>query len=501
MQQGRFLTIWFRHLTTDWLSLRRPELKEQPFVFAIPDRGRKVITAVTATAESQGIQVGMPVADAKAMVPDLQVFDEKPTSAERLLKTLGKWCIRYTPIVALNLPDGLILDISGCAHLWGGERAYLKEIVMRLRGSGYDVRAAIADTIGTAWAISRFGQITPIIEPREQAAALLNLPAAALRLESAVLTRLQKLGLYTIGSFIRMPRSALRRRFGENLLLRLAQALGQAEEYIQPIVVPEPWQERLPCIEPLRTKVGIEIAIQRLLETLCLRLKQEGKGIRTAILKYYRIDGKIQQVEIGTNKASHHVQHLFKLFELKIATIAPGLGIELFTLEAIKVEEVSLSQEALWAANPGLADEGIAELLDRIIAKVGEGTIHRYLPDEHYWPERSIKDTPSLQEPLTTSWPSDKLRPIRILSKPELVEVTAPIPDYPPLMFRYKNKVHHVKKADGPERIDREWWLEGGEHRDYYNVEDQYGQRYWLFRSGHYEGGDRRQWFIHGFFA
>lgn len=499
--QKRYVTIWFRHLTTDWLTLRKPELKQIPFVFAIPDHGRKVITATTAAAESHGIQVGMPVADAKAIVPDLQIFDEKPKRAEQLLKALGRWCIRYTPIVALDLPDGLILDISGCAHLWGGERAYLKDIVTRLRGSGYDVRAAIADTIGTAWAISRFGQVSPIIDSGKQVPALLSLPAAALRLESVVLTRLQKLGLYTIGSFISMPRSALRRRFGEGLLLRLAQALGQAEEYIQPIMVPEPWQERLPCMEPIRTKVGIEIAIKRLLETLCLRLQQDGKGIRTAILKCYRVDGKIQQVEIGTNKASHHVQHLFKLFELKIASIAPGLGIELFILEALKVEEISLSQEALWAGNPGLDDEKVAELLDRITAKVGTGTIHRYLPDEHYWPERSIKAAASLEDQALTSWRSDKPRPVRILAKPEPVEVTAPIPDYPPLMFRYKNKVHHIKKADGPERIEREWWLESGEHRDYYNVEDQDGQRYWLFRSGHYEGRERRQWYLHGFYA
>ena len=499
--QKRYLTIWFRHLTTDWLTLRQPELKLVPFVFAITEHNRKIITAANSLAESQGIKAGMPVADARAMIPELQVLDEKPNRAEQLLKALGKWCIRYTPIVTLDLPEGLILDITGCAHLWGGERAYLKEIVTRLTNSGYDVRAAIADTIGTAWAISRFGRITPIIDSGTQAPALLPLPAAALRLESAVLARLQKLGLYTIGSFINMPRSALRRRFGEGLLVRLAQALGQAEEYIQPIIIPEPLQERLPCMEPICTKVGIEIAITRLLEALCIRLQETGKGIRMATLKCYRVDGKIQTVDIGTNRATNHVKHLFKLFELKVASIAPGLGIELFILEALKVEEVSLSQEVLWAANPGLDDEGVVELLDRITAKLGSGIIYRYLPDEHYWPERSFKPASSLQEPALVQWHTDKPRPVRILAKPEPVDVTAPIPDYPPLMFRYKNTVHHIKKADGPERVEREWWIESGEHRDYYNVEDQEGRRYWLFRSGHYDGGQARQWFIHGFFA
>ncbi|MDB5012212.1 MAG: nucleotidyltransferase [Daejeonella sp.] len=499
--QKRFVTIWFRHLTTDWQTLRRPKLKEMPFVFAVPDHGRKVITAVNTLAEAQGILIGMPVADARAMVPELEVLDEKIGRSEKLLKGLGEWCIRYTPIVALDLPDGLILDCSGCAHLWGGERAYLIEIVNRLRGLGYDVRAAIADTIGTAWAISRFGIGTPIIKSGEQASALLTLPAAALRLEPTILARLQKLGLYTIGSFISMPRSVLRRRFGESLLLRLAQAVGNAEEYIQPLQVPEPFQERLLCMEPICTAIGIEIAIQRLLETLCLRLQQEGKGIRTATLTCYRVDGKIQQVAIGTNRASHHTGHLFKLFELKISSIKPALGIELFVLEAQKVEDVPLSQEALWAEKPGLDDEAITEMLDRITAKVGAGTIHRYLPAEHYWPERSIKAAQTLQEPPATTWRISKPRPVRLLAHPEPVDVTAPIPDYPPILFRYKNKVHHVRKADGPERIEREWWLDAGEHRDYYNVEDENGQRYWLFRLGHYSGNSVKQWFIHGFFA
>ena len=499
--QKRYLTIWFRHLTTDWQTIRRPELKLVPFVFSATHHNRKVVSTANALAENQGVLAGMPIADAKAMIPNLEVLDEKAGRAEKLLKGLGEWCIRYTPIVALDLPEGLILDISGCAHLWGGEGAYLKEIVFRLRGLGYDVRAAIADTVGAAWAISRFGKITPIIETGGQASALLTLSAAALRLEPVVLQRLQKLGLYTIGSFAGMPRSALRRRFGESLLLRLAQALGQTEEYIQPLQIPELFHERLPSMEPIRTAPGIEIAIKRLLEKLCHRLQQEGKGIRTATLKCFRVDGIIQQVEIGTNRASHHTGHLFKLFELKISSITPALGIELFVMEAQKIEDVPLSQEALWAENPGLDDEKVSELLDRITAKVGEGKINRYLPEEHYWPERSIKTASSLQEPPATDWRIHKPRPVRLLNKPEAVEVTAPIPDYPPLLFRYKNKVHHIQKADGPERIEREWWMESGEHRDYYNVEDEEGQRYWLFRSGHYSGGETKQWFIHGFFA
>lgn len=499
--QKRFVTIWFSHLTTDWLTLRRPALQNVPFVFSAPHHGRMLITATNAIAQTQGISVAMPVADAKAIIPDLQVFDDKPGLSAKLLKALGEWCIRYTPAIAVDLPDGLILDVSGCAHLWGGERAYLKEIVTRLKSKGYDVRAAMADTIGTAWAISRFGQITPIIESGGQATALLPLSPAALRLEPIMLERLQKLGLCTVHSFIGMPRSVLRRRFGQQLLLRLDQALGNEEEPVQLLRPVEPYQERLPCLEAIRTATGIEIAVRRLLENLCQRLREEGMGIRTATLRAYRVDGKLEQIEIGTNRATHNIQHLFKLFELKIPSITPALGIELFIMEVLKVEEVDPIQEKLWAGKPGLEDTAVAELLDRLAGKVGAATIHRYLPAEHYWPERSIKLASSIREKTVVPWRTDRPRPTQLLVKPEPIDVTAPIPDYPPMLFRYNGRVHHIKKADGPERIEREWWLENGQHRDYYHVEDEDGQRYWLFRSGHYAGDQPQQWFIHGFFA
>ena len=216
----RFITIWFRHLTTDWFILRRPALKETPFVLASLDHGRMMITAANSLAQAEGIDTGMAAADARALLPSLQVIDDKPGLGDKLLKALGEWCIRYAPITAVDAPDGLILEVTGCAHLWGGEKSYLKEILTRLRGSGYDVRAAIADTIGTAWAISRFGQVTPIVETGGQVTALLSLPPKALRLDPPILDRLHKLGLNKINNFITMPRSSLHRRFGPGLLHR-----------------------------------------------------------------------------------------------------------------------------------------------------------------------------------------------------------------------------------------------------------------------------------------
>jgi protein ImuB len=497
----RFISIWFRHLTTDWYSRLRPVLRELPFVLAAPDHGRLVIRSANPVAQGHGIDVGMAVADARALVPSLEVLDDKPELAGKLLKGLGEWCIRYTPSAAIDLPDGLILDVSGCANLWGGERNYFKEILTRIRGFGYDARAGIADTIGSAWGVARYGQATPLIEPGTQGEALIGLPPSALRLELDVLAHLQKLGLYRIGQFIAMPRSALRRRFGVGLLLRLDQALGREDESIEPLVPVVPHQERLTCLEPIVTATGIEIALRRLLETLCHRLGQEGKGIRMAVLTCYRVDERLQRIGIGTNRASRDVDHLFKLFENNIQTIEPDLGIELFVLEAPKVEEVSPIQESLWGGTGGLEDIGVAQLLDRLEGKLGTGIIHRYLPAEHHLPERSFAPASSVEDKPAIGWPDGRPRPIQLLPRPEAVEVTAPVPDYPPMLFRYKGKLHKIKRADGPERIEQEWWLRGGPHRDYYVVEDEEGRRYWIFRSGHYTGEGPARWFIHGFFA
>jgi protein ImuB len=296
-----------------------------------------------------------------------------------------------------------------------------------------------------------------------------------------------------------MPRFSLRRRFGQPFLVQLDLALGREEEILTPVQFVEPYQERLPCLEPIVTVTGIEFALDRLLKTLCHRLQQEQKGLRQAVFKGYRVDGKVEQINIGTNSPSHNINHLFKLFEIKLQTIEPALGIELFVLEAPKVEDYFPFQEKLWEHSGGLEDERLSELLDRLGNKTGVQAI-RYLPDEHYWPERSFKPASSLQDKLTTAWRSDKLRPLQLLSKPERIEVTAPIPDYPPMLFQHKGKLHRIIKADGPERIEQEWWLQQGQHRDYYRVEDEEGHRYWLFRLGHYD--DKKfQWFLHGFFA
>ncbi|UYQ91173.1 DNA polymerase Y family protein [Chitinophaga horti] len=533
--QQRFVSLWFRYLKTDWFTLRQPRLKDMPFVLALPVHGRMVITAANRLAEKGGVAVGMVVADARSILSGLEVLDDRPELGDKLLKGIAEWCIRYTPIAAVDSPDGIVLDASGCAYLWGGEQAYVNDLVERLGKKGYQLCAAMADTVGSAWAFARYSvdlnqqataskhtasivsdavtlqHTTPardavhpgaiVIRPREHLNALLPLPPAALRIDATVQERLYKLGLRDIQSFAALPRTSLRKRFGPQTLLRLDQAFGREQEFITPVISPELYQERLPCLEPIVTAKGIEMALENLLAMMCNRLTHEEKGLRIAQLKCYCVDGRVETVGVQTNRPSHNAKHIFKLFEDKIRSIRPDLGIELFVLEAPQVEEVSHVQDAIWRQDNSLQDTALAELLDRLAGRLGAAQIKRFLPAEHYWPERAVKPATSFHEEPDIPWRLDRPRPILLLPQPELIVVAAPIPDYPPMNFRYKGVLHTIKRADGPERIEQEWWLQQGQHRDYYTVEDELGRRYWLFRLGHYDEERTFQWFIHGFFA
>lgn len=497
----RYASIWFRHLLTDWKAIRQPGLKGKAYVFAEPDHGRMLITALTDEARNFGVTEGMTVADARVIAPDLEVFDGKPGRNSKLLTGLAEWCQRYTPLVQLDPPDGLLLDVTGCTHLKGGEKPFLQEITQRLRTLGYHVRPAIADTIGAAWAIARCGTEKLIISPGEHRNALMPLPPYALRLPLEQLLKLRNLGLHQISSFIYMPDSVLRRRFGKNMVLRLHQALGQEVEYLFPLKEPVPYTERLECLEPIKTRPAIEIALNNLLEKLCKRLYCEGLGLRSAMLTWYRVDGKSGNITIGTNHASNRVQHLFKLFFIKLDNVAPGLGIELFTLVADQTEPFSDKQSQLWSAKEDAGSDEVAEMLDRVAGRIGNGHINRYLPGEHYWPERTAQPNSDLKKRPANDWRTDKPRPMQILDRPEPIQAMALTPDYPPKLFIWKGEQHIIVGADGPERIEREWWLDPGEHRDYYVAEDEHGRRYWLFRSGHYNADKDQHWFLHGFFA
>jgi protein ImuB len=495
----RFISVWFPYLLTDHHQLQQPVDDGLPLAITMPEQGKMKIWASNPPARQRGIIPGMVVADSKAILPELMLVPYRTGSEQQILEQLALWSMHYTPLVALDAPAGLWMDISGCSHLWGGEQAYLNHISAGFQSQGYKVRIAIADTPGAAWAAARYQGAACIIAPGKQEALLESLPPAALRLEAALTERLHKLGFYRIGDFSKMPRTALRRRFGKDLLLQLDQAMGREPEYLQPVGRPVIYLEKLSCPDPVCNASGIAIALEQLLTGLCRQLQKDLKGLRSAVLRGYRVDGHLQQITIGTHKASRNLKHLFKLFEEKISSIEPGLGIELFELEAPVTEALSMEQEGFW-------DDGrkktsaLSELLDRISGRIGSQYIHRYIPQPYYWPERAIAEATGLQEAAAMPWPAHKARPILLLSRPEPIAVSVALPDYPPLLFIYLGKTHKVKKADGPERIEPEWWLTEGMHRDYYCVEDEQGSRYWLFRLGSYEQ-QHPQWFLHGFFA
>lgn len=493
--------MWFCFLKTDWYTVREPALQQIPFILCKPDHGRMVVTAANELAQAQGIDVGMVVADARALLPGLTVLDENPGLEEKLLHRIAEWMIRFTPVVALDMPDGLVLDASGCTHLWGGDKEYITDIYKRLLSKGYTVRISIADTVGVARAVARFSKSGWVVAPGNHLSALLPLPPQALRLEQETVERLHKLGLHTIGQFINMPLHTLRRRFGNDCILKLHRALGYEEELLLPVVPKAEYEERLPCLEPIVTAIGIEIALKELLDKLCTRLQDEQKGLRSLTFRGYRIDGKVEQLQVQTIRASHSTTHLFKLLEAGLVTIEPDLGIELFTLVATGVEDHIALQEQLWSEKGRLTDIRLSELIDRVAGRIGSNQISRYCPDEHYWPERSFKKLAKLQDAIETGWQADKRRPIQLLSPPEPITVTAPIPDYPPMSFKHKGVLHTIARADGPERIEQEWWLQDGLHRDYYIVEDKEGRRYWIFRLGHYDDAGNHQWFLHGYFG
>lgn len=497
----RFVSIWFRYLLTDWKAIRQPSLKEQPIAFTEQDHGRSLVMAINPQAEQYGVKYGMAAADARVIAPGIALFDSKAGQNIKLLKGLAEWCLRYTPLVMVDPPDGLLLDVTGCTHLKGGETEYLKDMVNRLRVLGYAIRPGMADTIGCAWAVAHCAESGLIVPPGGQRNALMPLPPSSLRLGTDLLIKLNQLGFYQVGSFIHMPKSVIKRRFGAAMILRLYQALGQEAEFLLPLKEPLPYSERLAMLDPVNTRPAIEQAVHTLIDQLCKRLYGEGLGLRSAVLTYLRIDGKSYQLTIGTNHPSQRTEHIFKLFELQLDQVAPGLGIELFILEAPKTEPASDKQSHLWNGKPAADSEQVAEMLDNIAARVGSTSIHRYLPKENYWPERAAAHTADLTEIPASEWREDHIRPTQLLDPPEPIEAMALTPDYAPRQFVYRGQRHIIVSADGPERISHEWWIEDGGYRDYYVAEDEEGMRYWLFGTPNDLPGQTRRWFIHGYFA
>jgi protein ImuB len=479
---------------------------DRAFVLATSVGGRRVVTAVNPAAAAEGISPGMGLADARALEPVLSVEEADFVGDAAALTKLAAWCDRFSPWTTPCGADGVLLDVTGCAQLFGDEAGLAAQAVARLARQGIAARAAIADTLGAAWAMSHFGASAAITVPPGAARQMLaELPVAALRLETETASLLVRLGLTRIGELYPLPRAALATRCGDSVALHLDQALGLAAEPLSSLP-PQPlrWSRRS-FAEPIATPEAIAAAIRELLQYLTRRLGEDGMGVRRLALALYRIDGRIERAAIGTAFPSRDRRHLWRLFEEKLPQIDPGLGIEDMVLTAESAEPLAAAQLGLDGGNGGDGAD-LAALIDRLANRFGTKALARPVLRESHIPERAVRFVAPLAETrAATHWNPAQPRPIRLLSRPELIEATAPVPDDPPLLFRWRRRAHRVRAADGPERIAAEWWRAGGPHgeepRDYYRVEDEDGRRFWLYRAGLYRPELTPRWFLHGFFG
>ncbi|PWC83450.1 DNA polymerase [Azospirillum sp. TSH100] len=481
-----------------------PELRARPFALLRTERQRRMVVAVNRAAAGLGIAPGHTLSDARALEPALEVAEATPEADSALLGRIADWARRYSPWTAADEPDGVVIDITGCAHLFGGEPALAADLTGRLRAAGFAARAAIADTPAAAWGLVRFGR------PEDRRAERLDgLALAALRLSAEMVEELHALGLRRIGDLHAMPRAGLAARFGGRLLQRYDQAFGRLDEPISPRRPVADHCERLTFAEPIATPESIAGALRHLLGRLCKGLEAAGQGARRLRLDAHRTDQRVddepQSLTLGTSRPTRDPAALARLSAPLLERIEPGPGLETLVLSVTETGPLSAIQTGLDGeeADPGL-DGGLAELVDRLTLRLGERAVLRLVPRESWLPERCVAPHPPLERlPAQKPWPAGPPRPLRLLTPPEPVEAIAPLPDDPPLQFVWRGVSHRVRRAEGPERIESEWWRPEGSLglalRDYYRVEDDGGRRFWLFRAGLYQPGEPPRWFLHGF--
>ena len=498
--QRRFLCLFLPRLMIDRLERADPRRSASPLAVVGEEKGHLYIAAANDPARDAGIRPGQRLADARTLLPSLHIVWDDTEADERLQQHLVEWCGRYSPLAAHDGADGIVLNITGCAHLFGGEAALRQEIQTRLGEMKFHARGAIADTAAAAWALARFSQRT-IVTTRELPDALDPLPVKALRIPAEIVAELERVGLATIGLLRRVPCDSLAARYGPGVVLRVNQALGLAEEPITPYRAPAPYQTGQTFAEPIATTLAVEQVLRNLLTALCARLEKEQRGARRFDLRCHRVDGSAAALPVRTSKSSRSITHLMRLFMEKISSLDAGFGIEIMILSASDIAVDVPVQRTLPHCGDGVAENtSLDELLDRFGLRLGFERVCRFQIRESLLPEFSTEFVPVTSAVLPgTSWPEHRIRPVRLIEPPVPIQVTEINPGKSPARIRLGRQLHRIVRGEGPERLTPEWWRDppaGWTVRDYYRVETEQGARFWIFREIRAEPGER--WFLHG---
>ncbi|HWS08451.1 MAG TPA: DNA polymerase Y family protein [Xanthobacteraceae bacterium] len=531
---SRIVSVWlprwpiFRALTAQAKNpSSKPVDPDRPFVLVVVAPGGPRIAALNEAAEAAGLAIGDLLADARAKAEFLQVRDADPVADDAALRRLALWATRYTPTASPwgedNDADGFFLDITGAAHLFGGEEKLLADLAARLRENfGLPARLAVADTPGAAWALSRFHKTPACVLPSgQEATALAPLPIAALRLAPDTRATLRRLGFKTVGMLLDKPRAPFAARFPTELLRRVDQALGRVDEPLVPVVAPPVYHSLRYLIEPIFTHDAIIAHVNRLMATLIHVLTRDDVVARALRLCLYNVDGAVEAIDIGLTLPTRNVSHVARLIELKLealaATCDAGFGFEAIGLAVTCAEPMPARQtEFTSVSEDDNRTERCAALIDALRQRLGPHSVRRFEPVASHLPERAEVLPPIDGEAPAWPEPEQKSRPLLLLPHAEPAEdVTALVPDGPPRRFSWRGVTYDVTGAQGPERIGAEWWRRPlptlprkrgremeGTTRDYYLVEDSTGHRFWLFREGLYgRETAQAQWFVHGLFA
>ena len=467
-----------------------------------------------------GLDVGLPLANARAICPQLRVFDADQAADVHTLTAIAEWCDRFTPLVALDLPRGLFLDITGCVHLFGGEAAMMRLLCDVLTAQGFAVSAAIAGIAVCARTLTRHVH-GRIVREGEEADAVGPLPVSALGADETVVIGLRRAGLKTIGDAASRARHEITARFGAGFTSLLEQALGQSDVPISPLKPLPDYIVEKRFAEPVATEAAISATLSGLAKMLVAAMAQQGKGARRLEARFFRTDGAVRTIMVDTGQPVVRSEVIDRLFRDRLGALSdpldPGFGFDLIRLSASRTEIVVQQQRDL-DANVHDNDE-LAALIDRIAARIGGRRVVVHLPQDTHIPERAVLAAPAqhhLATAVQAAWPAraegePPLRPLRLFERPEQIKVIAQVPDGPPARFVWRRATHAVVRAEGPERVAMEWWRAQGEMltRDYFRVEDEAGLRFWLYRDGLYdreivqEEGRAMQpnWYMHGLFA